>query len=184
LKLTKTSWLIIIVGVFIITLAGLGVIRSAQVQEQSELREQLALAQLKLSAIQLEQLSYRQEELEQQLSETASQSKTAQATLSQTIGYITVSDTLFDVAEANNVEVTEIKSSGMVGKELAGVPCSTLPLTTRVEGELTDLVSFTTQLNEELTTGTVESVDIIISEIIGNKSSANIRLIVYAYKGS
>ncbi len=184
MKLTKTSWLIIIVGIFTIILGGLGVVRMQQVQEQNELNEKLAAAQSKLSTIQPEQLSYRQKELEQQLNETASESKTARATFSQTIGVITVSATLFNIAEANSVNITEINSSGMAENKLEGVPCLTLPLTARVEGETMNLVSFITQLNEELATGAVESLEISIPEATGKKSSANIRLVVYTYQGS
>ena len=185
MKLTKTSWLIIIVGGFIIILAGLGIVRSQQVNEQSELSEKLALAQSKLQAIQLDRLSYRQKELEQQLSETISQSKTGRAILSQPIGSITISDIVFDIAEANNVEVTEISSSGMAQNELEGVPCLTLPLITKVEGEVTDLVSFITQLNEDLATGAVQSLEISIPATTSEqKPSANIQLVIYTYQGS
>lgn len=184
MRLTKTSWLIIIVGGFIIILAGLGIVRSQQVNEQSELSERLALAQSKLQGIQLDRLSHRQKELEQQLSETVSQSKTGRAILSQPIGSISISAIVFDIAEANNVEITEISSSGMAQNELKGVPCLTLPLTTKVEGEVTDLVSFITQLNEDLATGAVQSLTISIPETTDKKASASIQLVVYAYQGS
>ena len=184
LTITKTSWLIIIVGVFIIFLAGLGVIRSQQVEEQNQLNEKLAVAQSKLQVIQLEQLSHRQAELEQQLSETASESKSAKVILSQPVGSISISAIFFDIAEANNVEVTEITSSGMAEDKIEGVPCLALPLSTKVEGEVTDLVSFITQLNEDLTTGMVKSLDISIPETTERKPSAKIQLVVYTYQGS
>ena len=77
MKLSKTSWLIIITGFFVILLVGLGIVRSQQVHQQNELNEQLALAQSKIQVIQLEQLSHRQGELERQFSETDSQSESA-----------------------------------------------------------------------------------------------------------
>lgn len=184
LKLTKTSWLIIIVGVFIIFLVGLGIIRSQQVQEQNALKEKLAVAQSKLQAIQLDQLAYRQEELEQQLSETISQSKAGRTILSEPIGSIIISDILFDIAEANNVEITSIVSSGMAQNKLEGVPCLTLPLITEVEGEVTDLVGFVTQLNEDLATGVIQSLQMTIPTTPDRLPSANIELIVYTYQGS
>ena len=184
MKLTKTSWLIIIIGVFIIFLVGLGVIRSQQVGEQNELNEKLAVAQSKLQAIQPERLSHRQEELEQQLSETISQSKTGRAILSQPIGSISISDILFDIAEANNVEVAEISSSGMAQNKLEGVSCLALPLTTRVEGEITDLVGFITQLNEDLATGAIQSLEISIPATADRKPTAKIQMVIYTYQGS
>jgi len=40
MKLSKTGWLIIIIGVFVIILAGLGTVRSQQVREQDQLNEE------------------------------------------------------------------------------------------------------------------------------------------------
>ena len=184
MKLSKTSWLIIIIGFFVIILVGLGVVRSQQVHQQNELNEQLALAQSKIQVIQLEQLSHRQEELERHLSETDSQSESAKKILSQPIRSITISDLLFNVAEANSVNVTEITSSGLASEELAGVTCSVLPFTARVEGELTNLVSYITMLNSDLATGFVKSVEINVPETSSTKKpSANIQLVIYTYQG-
>ena len=184
MKLSKTSWLIIIIGFFVIILVGLGIVRSQQVHQQNELNEQLALAQSKIQVIQLEQLSHQQGELERQLSKTDSQSESAKAILSQPIRSITISDLLFSIAEANSVNVTEINSSGLASEELAGITCSVLPFTARVEGELTDLVSYIIRLNSDLATGFVKSVEINIPEKSSeNKPSANIQLVIYAYQG-
>lgn len=184
MKLSKTSWLIIIIGFFVIILVGLGIVRSQQVHQQNELNEQLALAQSKIQVIQLEQLSHRQGELERHLSETDSQSESAKKILSQPIRSITISDLLFNVAEANSVNVTEITSSGLASEELAGVTCSVLPFTARVEGELTNLVSYITRLNSDLATGFVKSVEINVPEASSTKKpSANIQLVIYTYQG-
>lgn len=184
MKLSKTSWLVIIIGVFVIILVGLGTVRSQQVNRQNELNEEFASAQSKLQGIQLEQLSHRQEELERQLSQNDSQSDTAKTILSQTIGSIAISDILFRIAEANSVNVTEINSSGLANEELAGVTCSVLPFTARVEGEVTDLVSYIISLNRHLATGIVKSTEISIPETTSsNKPSANIRLFIYTYRG-
>jgi hypothetical protein len=184
LKLSKTSWLIIIIGFFIIVLIGLGIVRSQQVHEQNELNEQLALTRSKMQLIQLEQLSHRQGELERQLSETDSKSESAKKILSQPVRSVTISDFLFDIAEANSVNITEINSSGLASEELAGVTCSVLPFTAKVEGELTNLVSYITKLNSNLATGFVKSVEINVPETSSTKKpSANIQLVIYTYQG-
>ena len=183
MKLSKMSWLMIAVGVFAILLVGLGVVRSQQVSQQNESNEQLALAQSKVQGINLAQLSYRQEELERELSKTDSQSESAKTVLSQQIGSIAISDILFNIAEASDVNIIEINSSGVGSEELAGVTCSVLPLTAKVEGELAALVSYITTLNSNLPTGIVKSVEISIAGTTSNKASANIHLVVYAYRG-
>lgn len=183
MKLSKTSWLAIIIGVFIISLAGLGVVRSNQVREHNNLKETLALTQLKLQTIQLEQFPQRQEELEQQLSQTIAKSESARAVLSQPIGGIIISDLLFDLAEANSVNITEVASSGMADSNLEGVPCSELAIRAAVTGEVGDLVNFITALNNELRTGFVSAMDMNIPES-GETPSARIHLVVYTHKGA
>ena len=108
----------------------------------------------------------------------------AKAILSQPIGSIVASDTLFNIAETCGVEVTEISSSGSAGGELEGIACSVLPLTARVEGDIPNLINFIIKLNGDFTTGAVKSVDISVSEnTTEERSSANIQLLVYTYQG-
>ena len=177
MKLSKTSWLVLAIGAFIIPLASLGAVHFQQVHQQNQLNEELTLAELKLNGFQLEAL-------EAPLSQTLSQLETARATLSQPIGSIATSGILFDVAEAYGVEVTEISSSGLTSAKLEGIPCSVLILTVRVEGDVPALVNFMTKLNGYLRTAVVQSVAISIPKMTSEqKSSANIRLVVYTYQG-
>lgn len=183
MKISKTSWIIIIIGAFMIALIGLGAVRSQQVNQQIQLDEELTSAELKLDRLQLEQLSHQEEELERQLSQIKSQSETARAALSQSIESIEVSGILFDIAEHNNVEVTEINSSGLATAELDGLTCLVLPLTASVSGNVTDLASFVTKLNDDLITGVIKSVEIIVPEMVGEPALANIQLVIYGYRG-
>ena len=183
MKLGKTSWLLLTIGVFIIPLAGLGAVRYQQVIQQNQLNEELTSAELKLNGFQLEKLSNQQGELENQLSQTESQLEAAKAILSQPLGSIATSNILFDVAEACGVTVTEISSSGWASDVLEVIPCSVLSLTARVEGDVPKLVSYITRLNGDLTTGVVKSVEIIILETTSEeKASANIQMVIYSYQ--
>jgi uncharacterized membrane-anchored protein YhcB (DUF1043 family) len=64
LKLSKTSWLFLTIGIFIIMFVGLGAVRFQQINQQNQLNEELALAEAKLNEFQLEQLSSQKGELE------------------------------------------------------------------------------------------------------------------------
>jgi len=184
LKLSKTSWLLLTIGIFIITFAGLVAVHYQQVREENRLNEELTLAEVKLNGFQLEQLSYQKGKLEKQLSQAISQFETAKAMFSQSTGSIATTGILFDIAEAHGVEVTELGSSGPVSGELEGVPCSVLSLTARVEGDVSGLIGFITELNGDLTTGVVKSVEISIPETTSEENpSANIQLVVYTYQG-
>ena len=56
MKLSKTSWLILTVGVFVITFASLGAVSYQQVHQQDRLNEELAVAEMRLKGGKLEQL--------------------------------------------------------------------------------------------------------------------------------
>jgi len=184
LKLSKTSWLILTVGILLFTFVGLLALRSQQVQEQERLNEELSLAESRLGGSGFEQLLSRQEELEEQLSQTKSQFESASAISPQLTGSIAVSDTLFGVAEASGVDVIRTSSSGLASGDLGGVTCHVLTLTARVEGELPNLTSFIINLIDNLTNGAVKSVEISTpKDTSKQKSSANIKLVIYSYQG-
>lgn len=183
MKLSKTSWLLITIGVFVIVLVGLSVIRSQQVNQQNQMNEELNTAELKLNGLQTESLSQRRAELEQKLSQVTSQSETARKALSQPLGSIDVSDFLFDIAEANSVNITVLNSPGLASTELTGVTCTVLPLSASVKGNLADLASFITQLNEDLANSVIGSVTINVPEASKESPSASIELVIYTYQG-
>jgi len=181
-KLSKKSLLVITAGIFIIAVIGLGMVHSQQVQQQNQLNVQLA------------QLSDQQGELEEQLSQATSQFEAVKAMLSQPVGNIAASSILFDFAEAHELEVTEITSSGPVTENLEEVTCSVISLTAKVEGDVHNLVSFVAKLNSHFTTGVVKSVEINIPETTDEgegeeeeqekeKASADIQLVVYTHQG-
>ena len=90
---------------------------------------------------------------------------------------------MFDIAEASNVEIAEINSSGLTGGDLAGISCSTLPVTASVAGNVTDLVNFITRLNSDLENGVINSVEISMPEAADEEASASIQLAIYTYQG-
>lgn len=184
MKFSKTSWLILTVGIPIIAFTSLGIARSQQIHEQNQLIEELSVAELRLNKFQLAELSSQHEELEKQLSETISQLETAKAMLSQPTESIAASDALLDIAETCGVKVTEVGSSGSVGGDLEGLICSVLPLTVKVEGDTFSLISFITKLNSDFMTGVVKSVNISIPQTTGEeRPSANIQMVIYTYQG-
>ena len=184
MKLSKKSGLILIVGIAIAIFAGLWLARGQQVDEQEQLHEELSIVAMRLNGLQGEEISSQQGELEKQLSQTISQLETAKAVLSQSTGSIAVSGTLFDIAEATGVEITEISSSGLSSDSLEGITCSVLPLSVTVEGDVTDIISFVGSLNHDFKTGIVKSVEISIPETTSEETaSANIQLQVYTFQG-
>lgn len=192
MKLSKTSWLILTAGILIMAFVSVDTAHSQKIQEQNQLQEELALAEMRLSKFQLEELATQQEELDRQLSQTVSQFEADKAILSQPTTSITASDALLDIAQDCDVKITEVSSSASVNGNLEGVNCSVLPLTVRVEGDISSLISFVIKLNSNFKAGAVKSVEISIPETSSGeeqeeeekeKSSVNVHLLIYTYKG-
>jgi len=186
-KLSKISWLVLIVGIFTISFAGLGTAHSQQLDEQDQLDEELSLAEIRISNFQIDQLSAQRVELEKQLNQATLQLEAAKDDLRQRIESIGVTDSFFEIAEDCNVEIIEISSSGLSSDELEvpeispssydsdesevtetnpfsladddleGITCSIQVLTAEVEGDVADLITFIISLNSNFTTGVVVS---------------------------
>jgi len=184
-KLSKKSWVLISIGLFLIGMIGLWTVYSQQSGVEKQLKEELTLVNSKLDSIEIELLENKPGELEQQLDKTLEQSETARETLSQPMNSIIISDILFSTAEANNVNITAISSSVANRMTLEGVPCLTLPVTASIEGELNHLVDFVTELNGDYPIAEVNSFNVQIPYSAGNTTlSANIQMVIYAYEGS
>ena len=180
MKLSKKTLLIITAGVLLIALAGVAVVYSQQVDEQTLLKEQLASAQSKLEQerMRVEGLSSRQTQLEKQLIQATSQFEAAKADLAQQpVSSIAAATVLFDIAQANGVEVTEMTSSAPAIESLEEVTFSVIALTAKVKGDTSDLINFLLELNSSLVTGVIQSVT------IQGDDAAEIKVVVYTYRG-
>jgi len=190
LKLSKTTWIFLAAGIFVILCASLGMVYFQQDNEQSRLNEELILAQLRLKKSPAHQLDSQQEELESRLAKAGLQLKAAKNSLYQSTQSIEASDALFDLAEAHQVEVTEIDSPGTTTEELEGVTLSFLPLTVTVEGDVLNLIDFIYKWTHEYPTSVVQSAEITVPEPVEEeeeteeeKPSAVINLHIYTYEG-
>ena len=210
MKLGKTSWLILTLGIFIIAFGSLGVARSQQVEEQSQLEDELTVAEKRLSNLQLKEFHSQKNELEQQLDQALSQLEDAKDVLHQSIESIVVTDALFEIASACDVVIIQVNSSAISQEKLPGMTSSVTRLNITVEGDVLSLISFITKLNNDFTTGVVESAGIstqrlVQEEIQGEAGeeetegetgestegetgeattpNANIQLLVYTYGG-
>jgi hypothetical protein len=159
-KLGKTSWLILILGVFIIAFGSLGITRAQQVEEQNELEDTLSVAEKRLANLQLRDLQTEKLNLEQQLAQAELQLEQSREALRHPITSIDVTDALFKVAGDCEVKITEISSSGVGTEALENINCSVIKLNIGVEGEVLKLIDFVTQLNTDFPTGLVKSADI------------------------
>lgn len=184
MKLTKTSWLILSVGIFIVVVIGLGLTRSQQFQEKGQLDEKMSIAEKRLNNLQVKELREQQEELQGRLDASTRQLMAVKDSLRQPVESIDVTDEFFAVAYSCGVEVMGISSSGIKNEKLGDLACSAISLNARVTGEVSNLISFVIKLNNDFTTGVVKSAQMSVPETVyEGKSSASIQMVVYAYKG-
>jgi len=207
--ISKTSGLFLGIGVFVILGGSLGMVRSQELREQSQIEHELSLAQLRLQKYSVEPSSSQQEELKRRLTEISSQLAAAKVSLSQSIESIEVCATLFDVAQSCGVEIIEVNSRESTDQELKGIACSFIPLTVRVEGDVANLIDFILKWSEDNPTGVIASAEITVSGVSdtleegeegegeeggegdeeenGEETqgpvSANIRLLIHTYRG-
>ncbi|MDO8715214.1 MAG: hypothetical protein Q7J73_00120 [Dehalococcoidales bacterium] len=190
MKFGKRSLILISIFAFLVLVFTLNSIRDRRINERSTLDKQLTLTQSKISSVQLEPFSTRKTELEQQLSQTAAQLNVAEATLSQSINKTAIVAILLNTAKAHTLEITEMTLSGLTDASLEKVPASVVLLTVTLEGDMLNLVAFTTQLNSLFETGTIQAANITSSANItistngsGIKPQAVIKLAIYTVQG-
>ncbi|MBI2829985.1 MAG: hypothetical protein HYX81_02370 [Chloroflexi bacterium] len=183
MKLSKKGLFLLGMGAFVIITASLGAMRSQQVREHGQLNTKLSSTEVQLNAVRLEQLIAQQLTLEKQLAEATDELKKARTVFSQHTDSLRVTTTLFNVAEANGVQVTEAVSAGMSKETYDSIGFSVLPLTIKVEGDIVPLIAFVSQLNSQLPTGVIKAITINIPEASKGRPSASLQLALYTYQG-
>ena len=194
IKLSKTSWLILSAGIFVVVLAGLGVTRSQQLKEQTFLEEELTLSTMKMDTIQVSHLRPQLDELEQRIDESETQLAEVKDRLRQTVVSADVTEKYFAIAEYCDVEIQTMSNTVILKGALAGITCSQTTISASVIGEVDNIVDFLIAMNEGYTTGYVQSVNINVSGEMseteetedseeGPQSSANFQIIIYSYEG-
>jgi len=173
LKLGKTSWLILIVGILIIAFGSLGFTRAQQVDQQGQLDDKLSVAEKRLAGLQLRDLQNEKLNLEQQLEQAELQMKTAQDALREPIESIPVIDSLFQIAAASNVVITDINSSGITREKLEKIDVSVSKMTISVQGTVLDLITFVTRLNTDFSAGVVEATEINTQNLVAEDEESS-----------
>ncbi|MFH1169532.1 MAG: hypothetical protein V1691_02440 [Chloroflexota bacterium] len=193
MKLSKTSWIILVIGVIVVAFGSLGIAYSQMTKEQTQLQNDLDVAEKRLANLQLKDLTAQRDDLTVQVSHAASQGEAARNALRYSIESIDVTDSLFFIAHSSGVAITDMSSTGPRSDEVGGVEGFVLPLSVRAAGDVSDLINFVINLNSDFTTGIVKSAQITLPSVSDNATSdnttaealsiADIHLIVFTYRG-
>jgi len=142
MKLSRQAQIVLGVGIFVVLAASLGMLYFQQGQEQSQLNQELDVAQLRLDKHSLDEFSSQRRELEWRLAQAESRISATKDSLRRSVDSIEVTETLLQVVEDQGVGIIEISSPGLSSEDLEGSAYSILVLTVVVEGDVPDLVDF------------------------------------------
>jgi hypothetical protein len=185
IKLTKTGWLILAAGVFVVVLASLGVTRAQQLNQKSKLDADLSNSTQVLEKLQVTDLRQQLDDLQQKVEEGEVLRDEAAQRLNETVVSVDVSDELFTIANYCGVTVMNLVTTPIRQGQLEGIGLDSTTMNIHVDGDLPNLVNFITSLNNDYTTGIVKSYQISVPMSSGNASpSANIQIIIYSYEGN
>ena len=179
INLSKTSWIILSAGIFIVVLAGLGVTYSQQVKERNQVYDQLEFTQLRLDMFNIAELESQKSDLEISFANATYRYDSYRADLTQSVISSDVVEKCYEIAEDSNVEIINIGSSVVKTIDLAAVECLAINLTINVTGTMPDYIDYIQNLNEDFTTGYVSTIQILLDD----DSNATIQLMVYSYEG-
>jgi hypothetical protein len=134
MKISKTSWMILASGVFIIVLIGLGMTRSGQISEQSRLEEELLVSAARLEKLHPADLQPQLDELEEQLQDALSLTAEAREKMKQTVISVDVADKFFEIAGYYGVTVNSLGTSSISNQPYESIDCETISLSASVTG--------------------------------------------------
>jgi hypothetical protein len=180
INLSKTSWIILSVGVFIVVLAGLGVTYSQQIKEKNELQDELAVTDLRLEKFNIAELQQQESQLLEEIEAETAKLESALAEIQQTIESIDVTGTCYLIASQSDVEIIDISSTEIGNAEMGELGLSKIALSVGVTGSLPNIVDYIAELNDNFTTGHVVTVQMNFGDI---PPYASIQLVIYSYEG-
>jgi len=184
MKLSKTAWIILVTGIFIIAIGSLYWLYLQEGPKQEELNAQLSAVQAQLPnlAEQRASLESTLTELEDNLAQATSQLKTAKAAFPALVESIEVDELLFGIANDWGLEITSLTASEprdyrvkveMEAEdiEMEDVTYLVTSFTIDVKGEVADILNFihTIVNHRDFDTATVELVNIVVPDPISEE---------------
>lgn len=188
MKLSKTAWWILGIGSFIIVSAVLVMFLSRQSGDARQLEENLSVTQTLLTKLisEREDLDSQFAQLENQLDEAESSSKSSKVKFSEAVMSIEYDEEIFSIAHDNNLEVMSLTSSEPRDANVAEITYDTTLFEAEVRGNVADILSFINDIvtGGYFTTATVELVNLEVPEPEKDEvPSAVIKIIIYSYEG-
>lgn len=180
MRLSRTAWLILVIGVFVIAFAGLYMIYLREQQAQEPLNEALAVAQTVLPKLTTEatNLENALTEMEDRLAQAKSHLQTAKAIFpTRRVESIEVDEVLFGIADNWDIKITNLTATEPGDQivpveveiediEVEDIDFTVTTFTVQVKGAVADILDFihTIVNHQDFDSATVELVNIVVPE--------------------
>lgn len=175
-KMGRISQLVLLIGVFLILLIPLIVISNQQSAKQIELKATLANLN-KILAVE----ETPKAKLEAELAQINAETESAKAIFPNTSQSPEIIDSLFELAELNDIYVTQTSVSISQPKETIG-PILTIQI--GLKGQVPKFQNFLLALDDKLPTSQITKVTFTTAGEEGEEDTASITIDILCYEGS
>jgi hypothetical protein len=190
MRLSRTAWLVLGIGIFVIALATLYTVYSRQSSEQEELKKSLAGAHLPKLISQREALESQLTEQQSRLAEAQSSLSTAQASFPKLPASIDYDEVLSEIAHDYSLEVMSMAAAEPREKKVEDVTYIVISFEVEVRGEVNSMLGMVNAIatDERLTSAGVELVNIKVPQVATEgeepeKPLGTIKFVGYSYGG-
>ena len=144
LRLSRTSWLILGIGIFVIAVGSLYMVYRGQVSQQNELNSKLSQAQATLPQLvsQRQELESQLASMENDVAQTTSLLESAKARFPESVDSIDYSEILFKIADDSDLKIVTLTASEAGDEEVDGIIYSVTFFDVVVTGEVDDVLVF------------------------------------------
>ena len=183
IKLSKSTQLIIAIGVFIVILISMGVVWQKQLVVQEEVRHELSLVQKVLAKVKTPAT-----ELEANINQAQSELRSAEAGFPREDDFVEIADRLIDLADSSQVEIiamnANVMDAGTVEKKLGIAGYEAMSFDIGVTGQVAAIQSYIVKLSNEFATSGLSTVKIQKSECSEETDAAKILIYILTRGGS
>ena len=175
-KLGRVSQLVLLIGIFLIIFIPLMLINNQQPAKQAELKATLVNLERILAVEETPKAKF-----EAELAQIEADTETAKAIFPNTSQSPKIIDSLLELAELNDIYVTQTKVTTSQPKETIG-PILTIQL--GLKGQVPNFQNFLLALDNTLPTSQITQVTFTIAGKEGEEDTANITIDILCYEGS
>jgi hypothetical protein len=163
-KISKSTWIAVVVGVVGITGLSLGMALNQQTTQKADIESKLTVVKEKMAAFENDKLIDQKEQLILQMDEYKTQTATIKSKLSFPDDNISITNSLIQNAADCKVDILEISSGGVSNENLGGLQYKAMAMSVRAQGTTRTIAEFVYSLKKIFPTGILKSVTMEISE--------------------